>query len=149
MIENWAFFKSSMSVINPQIMLSHNTHRKMQLYTTVTFYSVHIRLNTQNFQVVPCVGEDELEDGVSALAVSMVGTWNMENENYLPTQLLYFWMDTPRTHNGVLKGCIPTSVLSVKCGSQLLLMDEGMKIYMSQSVSNWIPGQVPGPGVVD
>lgn len=95
------------------------------------------------------MGEDELEDGVSALAVSMVDTQNMENENYLPTRLLYFWMDTLRTHNGVLKGCIPTSVLSGKCGSKLLLMDEGVKIYMSQSVSNCIPGQVPGPGVVD
>lgn len=86
---------------------------------------------------------------MTAMDVSMVGTRNMGNENYLPTRPLSFWMDIPRPDNGVSKGFIPTSVMSVKCGSKFLLMGEGMKIYMSQGVSDCIPGQVPGPGVVD
>lgn len=74
------------------------------------------------------MGEDEPEDSVTAVDVSVVGTRNMGNENYLPTRPLYFWMDIPRPDNGVSKGCISTSVMSVKCGSKLLSMGEGMKI---------------------
>lgn len=64
---------------------------------------------------------------MAAVDISMVGTQYMENENYLTMQQLYFWMYIPKKTEFQRVVCLPLFV-SIKCGSKLLLIKEGMKI---------------------